>query len=83
LFADQKPGAQQSLGCGSAETNNKFWLNQSNFGFKPGPASLNFSGIGFFVNAPLATRFPFEMLDYVGDIDLRAIDSGLGKCIVK
>ena len=83
MFTDQELGTQQCLSCGGAETDNNFGLNQPDLGFKPGAASGNLAGVGFFVNTSFATGFPFEMLDDVGDVDLRAIDTGLGQRVVK
>jgi hypothetical protein len=41
------------------------------------------SCVWFFMNTTLAARFPFEMLDDVGDVSLRAINVSFFECIVK
>ncbi len=70
-------------GCGSAETNNDLWLNQSNLGFKPGTAGRDFAGVGLFVNSSFATGFPFEMFDHIGNVGLLPINAGVGQGLVK
>jgi len=68
LFADSEFWIQQRLSRSGAEANDDFGFNQTNLSLKPRPASGNFSGVRFFMNASLAARFPFEMLDDVGDV---------------
>src|SRR5438270_9885931 len=43
----------------------------------PPPAGLDFSCIGLVVNAPLAARDEFEMLDGIGDVNGRPVDARL------
>ena len=44
---------------------------------------LDLAGVRLLVDAPLAARLEFEMLDRVGDVDAGAVDAGLGKRAVE
>src|SRR5207249_8836340 len=83
LFADSELRSEQSLSCSRPETDDNFWLNQSDFSLEPRTAGSNLTCVRFFVNATLSARLPFEVLDYVSDVSLRTIDAGFGQRIVK
>jgi hypothetical protein len=52
---------------GGAEANDDFRFPGGDFRVKPGPARVDFGAARLFVNATLAARLPFEMLDGIGD----------------
>src|SRR6266550_4867534 len=83
LFGDAKFRTEQRLRRGGAEGHNYFWFDYSDFSLEPGTASRDFAGVGFFMNAAFATRFPFEMFDNIGDVSLRTIDTRLDEGIIK
>ena len=74
-----KLAAEQRLGCGRSQTHDDPGFDRRNFRIQPRPAGGDFRCVGFFVDSPLATRLPFEMLYRVGDIDCFAINSGFRK----
>src|ERR1051325_5867092 len=75
--------SNQRLCCGRAATHHDFWFQQAEFGIQPWPTRGDFARVGLFVNAPLAFRFPFEVLHRIGDVNLVAIDAGFDKRFVE
>jgi hypothetical protein len=69
--------AQQRLRRRRSETHNRARLHQANFRVEPGAARRDLARVGFLVNAPLAARFPLEVLDDVGHIHGSPIDRHL------
>src|SRR5258705_11627713 len=59
-----------------AETDENLRLHGAQLGLEPGSARLDFRDARLLVDAPLAARLPFEMLDGVGDVDVAARDAG-------
>ena len=76
MLCDAKILAEQGLGGGGAEADDHFGVDRSDFGVEPRPASGDFGGAGFFVDAAFAARLPFEMFHGVGDVNFFAIDAG-------
>ena len=66
------PSATTTCGCHDAD-----------FGLEPRKAGLDFDRARFAVNAPRAARHPFEVLDDIRDVGLRAVDSRLDKAAVE
>src|SRR6478672_9421262 len=83
LFGDAKFWTEQSLRRGGAEGHNYFWFDYGDFSLEPGTASRDFAGVGFFMNAAFATRFPFEMFDNIGDVSLRTIETSFVERAIK
>ena len=52
-------------------------LHERDLGVEPRPAGRDLAGVRLLVDAPLAARLPLEVLDDVGDVDLRAVDPRL------
>src|SRR5262249_287669 len=51
--------------------------------FKPRTTGADFDCTWFLMDPPLATRFPLEVLDDVGEVNLFAIHSNCGQCLVQ
>jgi len=83
LFGDAKFCTEQRLSSSGAERNYHFRFDDGYLGFEPGTTGGNFLTVWFFMNAPFATRFPFEVFDNIRDVGLRTIDASLGKRVVK
>src|SRR5436190_18899189 len=60
-----------------AETDENLRLHGAQLGLEPGSARLDFRHARLFVDAPLAARLPFEMLDGVSNVDVVARDAGV------
>lgn len=60
--------AEDGLGSRDAETDDDPWLYDLHFGFQPRATGSNLSSRWFLVFAPLALRFPFEVLYGIRDI---------------
>ena len=58
-------------------------LDDLGLGFQPGAAGGDFSGGRFFVFAPLALGFPFEVLDRIRDIYLLPLNAGFRQRFVQ
>ena len=82
-FADPKILAEQRLGCGRAETHDNLRLNDADFRIEPWSARRDLARIWLLVQAPLSGRFPFEVLDGVGDLIIVTIDSNFIKDLVE
>ncbi len=83
LPAHAEVSSKKSLRCRGAEADNDFWFYHSQFGVKLPSAGVNFRGPWFLVNSsfPPLCRAPFEMLDYVGDVDVASFNAcGLQSC---
>ena len=65
--------AQECLGGSRAQAYDNLRAQDRNFTIQPGATGGNFEGIWFFVYTALASRFPFEVFDYVGGIDPAAV----------
>lgn len=74
LARDAKTGPEDRLRRGCAETDEDARPNDAQFRLEPGPASGKVTRAWFLVDAPFAARFPFEVLDRVGDVNRVAID---------
>src|SRR5438128_11023699 len=75
LAAEAKWFPEERLRGGRTHTDQDDWFDDLDFGVQPGAAGGDFARVRFFVDAPFSGRFPFEMLDDVGDIDLLPIDA--------
>jgi hypothetical protein len=83
ILGDAECAAEQRLGGRGAEADDERWMDGFNFGIEPGAAGGHFASAGLLMNAPLATRLPFEMLDGIRDVDGVAIDAGLDEAAVE
>ncbi len=83
ILRDAKGAAEESLGGSGAEADDHFRLDLLEFGVEPGAAGGDFAGAGLLVDAALAARLPFEMLDGIGDVDVVAIDAGVGEAAIE
>src|SRR6266536_6115545 len=75
--------AQQGLRCRGAETDDHVGFGHGYFSFKPRPACSNFREAWLLVNAPLPLPHPFEMFDYVGDVNEVAVNSCLHQHLIE
>src|SRR2546422_11124064 len=83
LHADAEVAAEQHLGRGRAQQYQQVRLHHGDLGIQPGPAGVDLSGVRLLVQAPLALRLPFEVLDRVRDIDMPAVDARLLERLVE
>jgi len=83
LFGHAKFWTKQRLGRGGAKRHYHFRFDECNLSFEPGTAGRDFLRVGFFMNTTFAARLPLEMFDDIGDVSLRAIDTGFGERIIK
>src|SRR5262245_61788186 len=81
--SDGDTGTQDRLHRRRPETNDYARCNALELGLQPRTASLHFAEPRFEVNAAFAARFPLEVFDGVGDVDLGARDSGLVECPIE
>jgi hypothetical protein len=82
-LGDSESATEQSLCRGRAKADDDFGFQQRDFGVEPWPASGNFGAIWFLVNAAFAARFPFEMLNSIGDVNFGAVQAGFVQCGVE
>src|SRR5688572_27230947 len=75
--------AEHRLSRRSPEADDYIRLDDAQFGFEPGATGLHFGHAWFLVNAALASRFPLEVLDRVGEVDRVARDSRFRECLVE
>src|SRR6185437_15127311 len=61
---------------GGAHGDDELRLDQVAFEIEPEAAGADLAGIGLLVDAALAPRLEFEMLDGIGDVSGAAIDPG-------
>jgi hypothetical protein len=69
-------GSKMAWPAVDPKTKEQFLPNESPLRFQPRTAGGDFARVWFLMNASFATRFPFEMLHRVRDVNLLAIDSG-------
>src|SRR5205085_5829971 len=74
LASNAKLRSEDRLRRRRAHANEQARPNDSELRFEPGPARSDLARVRLLVDAALATRFPFEMLHRVGDVNLRPID---------
>jgi len=67
--------AQDRLCRGGSEADDDTRFDEVDFRFQPGATGFDLEGIRLLVNASFSARLKLEMLDHVGHIDLRSIDS--------
>src|SRR4051812_4512753 len=77
LPRDAKVAAKERLGRSRAETDEHTRLQHRNLGVEPWPAGGDLAPVRLLVDSSLALRLPLEVLDDVGDVDLRAVDPSL------
>jgi hypothetical protein len=65
------------------EADDRTRLHERDFRVEPRAARADFVRVRFLVNAPLAARLPFEMLDDVRDVDAPAVDAGFDERAVE
>ena len=75
--------AQDSLRCRSAEQYNNLRFDNADLCFQPGTARADLNNIGLLVQAAFPTRFPLEMLDDVGYVNIITINSGSQQGFIK
>src|SRR5579872_520615 len=85
ISRDTKIFAQQRLRRACAQANQNLRSYNLQFRVKPGAACFNFRMARLLVNAALAALrgYPLEMLHYICDVDIRAIDSYFGKHLIQ
>jgi hypothetical protein len=74
LLRDPELPAEERLRCDRAQADQHARLDDREFGVEPRPARSDLRPVRLLVDPPLPARSPFEVLDRVGDVDLRAID---------
>src|SRR5215208_5954233 len=74
--------AEQRLGGGRAEHDQRLGADLAQLRVQPGPAGADLAGVGLLVDAPLATLLELEVLDRVGDIGVGAVDAGTRERLV-
>src|SRR6185369_15740072 len=75
MLGDAKLRSEQSLRRGRSQADDDPRFDDGDFRVEPGTASSYFAGIGFFVNAPLAARFPLKMLYDIRDVNFCTVDA--------
>src|SRR5437762_6366071 len=80
---DGKSLAAQSTRRRGAKRHDERRPDEVDFGLEPPAAGLNLAAVGPLMQALLAARLEFEMLDRIGDIGLAAIDAGIGQGAVE
>ena len=76
MLGEAKLRPEQILGSGRSQADDYLRLHGLDLRFEPRAAGYYFERIRFFVKPDLASWFPLEMLDCIGDVHLAAIDSG-------
>ena len=79
LLRDPELPAEKRLCCDRAKTDQHARLDDRELGVEPRPAGSDLRPVRLLVDPPLPARPPFEVLDRVRDVDLRAIDP----CVVE
>jgi len=82
-LGDAKTGAKQGLSGGRAQAHHHARLDFSQLGLEPRSTGTYLARIGLAVDPPLAARLPLEVLDHVGDVDLRPIDADFRQRLVE
>ena len=76
---DLEIAPEQSLGGGRAEADDHLRSHDLDLPIQPGAAGGDLEGARLLVQAPLAFLTPLEMFDGVGEVDVAAVDAGLGE----
>ena len=74
---DPDVGAEQRLGGGRPQADERLGTDDAELGVQPRQARGDLPAIGLLVDAALAARLVAEVLDDVGDVDVAGADSGL------
>ena len=69
-------------GCGAKQDDN-VRPGDADFRIQPGTAGANLDGVGLLMDAALAPRLPFEVLDDVSHVDFIAVNSGSGQSLIQ
>src|SRR2546427_3768713 len=83
LQAHPEVAAQQGLRGGRPQQHQQLRLHRRDLGIQPGPAGVDLSGVRLLVQATLALRLPFEVLDGVRDVGAAAVDTCLLERLVE
>jgi hypothetical protein len=83
VLCQSKLRSEQTLRRRCTQADNELRTNCSNLRFQPGAAGRYFKGVWFLMQPNLAARFPFEMLDSIGDVHLSSIDPRGLEALVK
>ena len=83
LLRHPKIAPQKCLCRSSSQTDDHFGTDYLNFCVQPGTAGRDLDGIWFFMNAPFATRIPFEVLHRIGYVCFAAINSCFRQCLIQ
>jgi hypothetical protein len=75
VLCQSKLGTEQTLRRGCAQTDNELRTNGGNLCFQPRTAGRYFKRVWFLMQPNLAARFPFEMLNSIGDVHVGPIDA--------
>jgi hypothetical protein len=73
------------LSGGRTKADQDFRLYRFQFSVKPGTARIYLRVSGLLVDASLAALrwSPFEVLHYIGDVNIRPVDASLAQCLVQ
>ena len=82
-FGDFEACSQEGLGGYGAEADDEIGLHGFELGFQPGAAGSDLQHVWLLVNAELASGFPLEVFDGVGDVDPGAVDAGVFQAFVQ
>jgi hypothetical protein len=83
VLGQAKLRPQQILRSGCAQADDDLGMNGSYLHLQPRAARCYFERIWFFMQADFSPRFPFEVLNCIGDIDVSSVDTGGLKTLVK
>jgi hypothetical protein len=83
VLSQPKLCTEQTLRRGCAKTDNELRTNSGNLGFQPWAAGRYFKRVWFLVQPDLAARFPFEMLNGIGNVHISPIDACRLEAFVK
>src|SRR5207248_11187039 len=81
--ARSKVATVEALGSRRAGEHEDRRLDGRNLSSEPGPAGADLRRIGLLVESTFALGFPLEVLDRIGDIHTRSVDSGSGEGLVE
>ena len=83
IARDQKVSSQQSLSSCRSEQYDNFGPHGMNFCIEPGTAGADLKRVWLLMNSAFSPWLPFEMLDDVGKVNVFAVNTSSGQCLVE
>ena len=77
MLGDAETSAKQRLCRRGSQTDDYSRFQCCDFRYQPGPASIDFTGVRFLVDALFAARLPFKVFNCVCNVHAFDIDTGL------